>query len=312
MKMQTNNSNMKQDKKYFSGIGFRYLFGTLLITVVQSIAMLIMNALSAQIPAIAADYTYTFLAAMLAMYLIGFPVVILFFRKIPVQDMSDKKKMSLGQWLTALFMSLAILYSFNLVGTAMTTVIGILKKGSVTNVMATITGSIHPVANLFIIVLCAPLVEEILFRKILVDRTIQYGEWISVVFSGFVFGLYHGNLNQFIYAFPLGCFFAFLYVKTKDIRYTISLHMVVNFFGSFVSQTLMDYSQVFLAVYGYLLIVAMIVGFILLIKNRKKLALGKTTQSGEPSPKFKITILNWGMGLYTLLWTVVILATLFM
>lgn len=312
MKMQINNSNMKQDKKYFSGIGFRYLFGTLLITVVQSIAMLIMNALSAQIPAIAADYTYTFLAAMLAMYLIGFPVVILFFRKIPVQDMSDKKKMSLGQWLTALFMSLAILYSFNLVGTAMTTVIGILKKGSVTNVMATITGSIHPVANLFIIVLCAPLVEEILFRKILVDRTIQYGEWISVVFSGFVFGLYHGNLNQFIYAFPLGCFFAFLYVKTKDIRYTISLHMVVNFFGSFVSQTLMDYSQVFLAVYGYLLIVAMIVGFILLIKNRKKLALGKTTQSGEPSPKFKITILNWGMGLYTLLWTVVILATLFM
>lgn len=312
MKMQTNNSNMKQDKKYFSGIGFRYLFGTLLITVVQSIAMLIMNALSAQIPAIAADYTYTFLAAMLAMYLIGFPVVILFFRKIPVQDMSDKKKMSLGQWLTALFMSLAILYSFNLVGTAMTTVISILKKGSVTNVMATITGSIHPVANLFIIVLCAPLVEEILFRKILVDRTIQYGEWISVVFSGFVFGLYHGNLNQFIYAFPLGCFFAFLYVKTKDIRYTISLHMVVNFFGSFVSQTLMDYSQVFLAVYGYLLIDAMIVGFILLIKNRKKLALGKTTQSGEPSPKFKITILNWGMGLYTLLWTVVILATLFM
>lgn len=312
MKMQTNNSNMKQDKKYFSGIGFRYLFGTLLITVVQSIAMLIMNALSAQIPAIAADYTYTFLAAMLAMYLIGFPVVILFFRKIPVQDMSDKKKMSLRQWLTALFMSLAILYSFNLVGTAMTTVIGILKKGSVTNVMATITGSIHPVANLFIIVLCAPLVEEILFRKILVDRTIQYGEWISAVFSGFVFGLYHGNLNQFIYAFPLGCFFAFLYVKTKDIRYTISLHMVVNFFGSFVSQTLMDYSRVFLAVYGYLLIVAMIVGFILLIKNRKKLALGKTTQSGEPSPKFKITILNWGMGLYTLLWTVVILATLFM
>lgn len=312
MEMQTNNSNMKQDKKYFSSIGFRYLIGTLLITVVQSIAMLIMNVLSAQIPAIADDYTYTFLVAMLAMYLIGFPVVILFFKKIPVQDMHDKKKMSFGQWLIALLMSLAILYAFNIAGSAVTAVIGILKKSSVTNVMATITGSIHPVANLFIIVLCAPVVEEILFRKILVDRTIQYGEFISVVFSGFVFGLYHGNLNQFVYAFPLGCFFAFLYVKTKNIRYTISLHMVVNFFGSFVSQTLMDYNQILLAVYGYLLILAMIVGLILLIKNRKKLALAKTTQSGELSPKFKITILNWGMGLYTLLWTVVILATLFM
>lgn len=305
-----NNETMTQNKKHFSKIGFRYLIGTILISVVQSIAMVIMGALGKSIPAIAEDYTYTFLATMLSMYIIGFPVIALLLKKVPAQDIGEKKKMSVGQWIQALLMSLAILYLFNIIGQALTAVIGILKQGSVTNVLETITGSINPLANLFIIALCAPCVEEYLFRKILVDRTIQYGEFISVVFSGFIFGLYHGNLNQFIYAFPLGCFFAFIYIKTRDIRYTIALHMVVNFFGSFISQTLMDYNQILLAVYGYVLLIAVIAGLVLLLVHRNKITLAKTTESGEPSPKFRTTVLNWGVGLYTLFWAVVIIVML--
>ena len=47
-----------------------------------------------------------------------------------------------------------------------------------------------------------------------------------------MFGLFHGNLNQFVYAFVLGLCFGFIYVKTGNIRYTIGLHMLVNFLGS--------------------------------------------------------------------------------
>ena len=306
-----NNETMKQDKKHFSRIGFGYLIGTIIITVVQSVAMIIIAAIGEKFPAIAADYTYTFLAMMLSAYLIGFPIMGLFIKRVPAQDMADKKKMSIGQWIQALFISLALLYFFNIIGQVITSIIGALKHGAVTNVLGNITGSIHPLANLFIIAICAPFVEEILFRKLLIDRTIKYGEFLSVVFSGIVFGLYHGNLNQFIYAVPLGCFFAFIYVKTKDIRYTISLHMVVNFFGSFLSQTFMDYSEVLLAVYGYILIAAMIVGLILLLVHCKKITLQKNNESGEQTPIFKTTILNWGMGLYTILWTVVIIVMLF-
>lgn len=73
----------------------------------------------------------------------------------------------------------------------------------------------------------------------------------------------------------------------------------------------MDYSEVLLAVYGYILIAAMIVGLVLLLVHRKKITLQKTNESGEQTPIFKTTILNWGMGLYTILWTVVIIVMLF-
>ena len=47
-----------------------------------------------------------------------------------------------------------------------------------------------------------------------------------MLFSGLMFGLFHGNLNQFVYAFVLGLCFGFIYVKTGNIRYTIGLHML--------------------------------------------------------------------------------------
>ena len=70
--------------------------------------------------------------------------------------------------------------------------------------------------NLFIMVLCAPVAEELIFRKLLIDRLTQYGEGVAVLFSGLMFGLFHGNLNQFVYAFVLGLCFGFIYVKTGD------------------------------------------------------------------------------------------------
>ena len=57
--------------------------------------------------------------------------------------------------------------------------------------------------------------------------------------SGLMFGLFHGNLNQFVYAFVLGLFLAFLYVKTGNLKITIALHMMINFVGGIVSSWLM-------------------------------------------------------------------------
>lgn len=83
-----------------------------------------------------------------------------------------------------------------------------------------------------IAVLIAPTAEELLFRKLLTERIVKYGELAAVLASGLFFGLFHGNLNQFSYAFLLGLFLGFIYVKTGKLRYTIGLHMAINFIGS--------------------------------------------------------------------------------
>ena len=96
-------------------------------------------------------------------------------------------------------------------------------------------------------VILAPLVEELVFRKLLCDRMRRYGDKIAVLVSGIAFGLYHGNLYQFFYAAAIGIFFAFLYCRTGRVSYTILLHMLVNFVGSVIPLTVMELCGDFMA-----------------------------------------------------------------
>ena len=44
--------------------------------------------------------------------------------------------------------------------------------------------------------LFAPVFEEYLFRKVIIERTKQYGERFTVIYSALVFGLFHGNIQE--------------------------------------------------------------------------------------------------------------------
>ena len=76
-----------------------------------------------------------------------------------------------------------------------------------------------------------PLFEEWIFRKELISRTRKYGEKTAIVFSALFFGLVHMNLFQFFYAFALGLVFGYVYVRTSKLRYSVVMHMFVNFMG---------------------------------------------------------------------------------
>ena len=78
----------------------------------------------------------------------------------------------------------------------------------------------------------------------LINRTRAYGEKTAVVFSALLFGLYHGNIQQFFYAFGLGLIFGFIYVRTGKVRYTIFLHMIINFFGSIVGMFVLEHVDI--------------------------------------------------------------------
>ncbi len=74
----------------------------------------------------------------------------------------------------------------------------------------------------------APVVEELIFRKLVIDKLHVYGDKMAVIMSGFLFGLAHGNLEQFFYTFLIGILLAYVYVNTGEIKYTIGLHFVLN------------------------------------------------------------------------------------
>ena len=113
------------------------------------------------------------------------------------------------------------MYCGNLVGTLITTVVGTLKGSAVDNALMTYATESNMIVTFIYMVICAPILEEYIFRKLIVDRTVKYGQGVAIVLSGLMFGLFHGNLNQFAYAFLLGMFLAFLYVKTGNLKITI-------------------------------------------------------------------------------------------
>ena len=90
---------------------------------------------------------------------------------------------------------------------------------------------------LFVTIICAgiliPIVEEILFRGLIFNRIkCQYNFLAGLLISSLLFGIYHGNIVQGIYATLLGIFLGFAYHKTKSILIPIFIHMGGNTFVS--------------------------------------------------------------------------------
>lgn len=80
----------------------------------------------------------------------------------------------------------------------------------------------------------SPILEEIIFRKILFDKLSFVHPKTICFFSAFTFAVFHMNFFQFIYTFFLGFLFALLYEKTSSLFYPILFHIASNLWGSFL------------------------------------------------------------------------------
>lgn len=319
------------EKKHFSKLGLMFFLGTLIVYGVQYGAAAIAGMIN---PELLSDTASTLLITMLPMYLIALPLMALLIRTVPASHI-EPKKMPVGQWLIAFLMCYGAMYISNFLGNFLTQIIGALKGSPVTNTALEVATSSNLLVNFFIMVICAPIAEELIFRKMLVDRTVRYGEGVAIVFSGLMFGLFHGNLNQFAYAFTIGVCFGFIYVKTGKVIYSILLHMVINFMGSILSvlvlrfvgdgfieaisdpTLLMSYMLehfprvALYFMYAFLLLGIAFAGIILFAVNAKKIHLLPGEVTIPKGERFSTTILNVGMGLFIIFWIVMIIVQLF-
>lgn len=78
-------------------------------------------------------------------------------------------------------------------------------------------------------ILVSPLVEELVFRWLLVGRIRQHlGIPLAVFTSAIFFGFYHGNILQGIYATMMGLILALVYVWSGSLWHPVLLHMAAN------------------------------------------------------------------------------------
>ena len=327
--MEIQADSLKPVRKHFSRMGLMFFLGTIVIYAVQFIVSLLVQVLR---PEWLMDVNISMALSMIPMYLVGMPVLILLVKTVPAVKL-EKRPMKAGHFVLAVIMTFAIMYVSNIIGNIFTAIIGLLQGGAVENVALDLISDLDLLWVFVYTVICAPFMEEYVFRKLIVDRTVRYGQGVAVLLSGFMFGLFHGNLNQFAYAFTLGMFLAFLYVKTGKLKLTIAIHMMVNFMGGVVSSLIMqmldleEYLRVtksgdfttmteyvmenslgLLLLMGFFLFVVAVViagGIMLivfLVKKRFTFAPGEVTI--PKGKRFRTVILNVGMSLFCLFWLV--------
>ena len=183
--------------------------------------------------------TATYLLHFIPLYGIAFPACLLLAKRQKTSP-PEKHRISVGQFLCAFLMSLGMAITGAIIGVVVISILmavfkidtgtTFLQEGVVSEGAFTLT----VIASVF-----APVIEEMLFRKLLIDRIRPYGNKAAILLSGFLFGLFHGNFTQFFYAAMLGMFFAFIYIRTGKIHYTILLHCAINFLSTGVTGTLM-------------------------------------------------------------------------
>lgn len=74
----------------------------------------------------------------------------------------------------------------------------------------------------------APVFEEIIFRRLLLDRLLFLGDGSAILLSSLFFGLFHTNLYQLLYAFLVGLALGYVRIITGRLGYSIALHMALN------------------------------------------------------------------------------------
>lgn len=221
-------------KKQISRIGWAYVAFYLVSVGIQLLIGKGIQLAGATLPAAIMSETGLMLLSQFSMYVFGFPVFYRTMKQLPCWHMQEKKRLTVGDFFLALTICLGTVYIGNLVGQAMMIMSDSLFGTQSINPVTEMVLGMDPFSMFLTTVIIAPIMEELMFRKLLIDRIVPCGQGIAVVISGVSFGLFHGNFYQFFYACTLGMIFAYLYSYTGRIRYNIALHMMINVIGGFL------------------------------------------------------------------------------
>ncbi len=243
---------------------------------------------------------------------------------------ADGQKKRFGDLIIYLLMCISIMYIGNILGILVNTLIERVGGVSAENPLESYVGN-EGANSLFLsflfMVILAPVIEEFIFRKLIIDRLGVYGEGASILVSALAFALFHGNFYQFFYAFGLGAMFAFLYLRTGRLRYPVILHMFINLTGGIVGPSLLRLIDLdgiagakvnnaeeaiafireelpkimALGMYSLMMIGFAIAGLVLLIVRRKTFTLISAENQLEKGTAFRTIFLNIGMILFILL-----------
>ena len=259
----------------FNRIGFAFLA----MVALQQGGGVALILLIGRFPALAGNTWLPILANFLPLYLLALPAFLLIMRgQRPMPYAGEKRRIPGAMVAQSVFVCYLTMFVFNLVvGLGLYALIGRLKGSEAVNPLTAMVAGGNPLIVLPFLVLGAPLLEEYVFRGVLLKHLGAFGARPYILFSALVFALFHANLAQIPYAFAMGLIFAGLTYYSGTIKYAVITHLALNFMGSGAPSLLLRLGEAGTLAAGVLAFVFSGIGAVsavLLLRNikRKQLA----------------------------------------
>ena len=222
-------------RKFFSNIGMAYFLLAAVTIGLQTLLSVVINSTAPQL--LNNSFIY-WIVSLGPMYLIAMPICVKVLKRQPAVHLYESS-MKAGKWFSSLCICMFIMLAGNLIGQGVNALIGYFTGVNPSMELQDVMLNESGWSVFLFSVILAPILEELIFRKALIDRAVVLGDKTAILLSGLLFGLFHGNFSQLFYAFGIGCIFAYIYIRTGKIKYTISLHMAVNFLGGFLPSVIL-------------------------------------------------------------------------
>ena len=288
------NSELKTNvnvKSVFSIVGLAAAVLGVVVNLVQMIIITIFNVVN---PAFESNGLFRYLLIAVSFYLIGFPICCLILKSIPDGPKREEENLTFGGFIKFFLISYFIMVLLNLFTTGFLWIVGNFKEADVVNPLESVLSNSSIWATIIFAGILSPIIEEVLFRGVMLNKLRTYGDKIAIITTALLFGLFHENFSQFFYAVGLGMIFAYVTLKTGTIKYSIGLHIMINMMGSVIGTQVLN-STIATMIFGIVVWVFVIAGLILFIKDFKKTSLLPGEVTIEKGHILSETWLNVGM-----------------
>lgn len=203
-------------------LAFAYIFVGIFLVAVQSAG----GGEGITFTEVMNSYMENALYLLLAASVICIPVFALLFRGDKKKEQTVKEReTSITAWIVLAVMGVALCVSLNaLIGFS-----GLEKLSQKYQQVAETLYSGGIFLELLTVGILGPVCEELIFRGLMFQRLCGYVKpVIAVLVSALMFGIYHGNLVQGVYAFILGTVMALCYLRFQTLWASIVIHVMAN------------------------------------------------------------------------------------
>lgn len=165
-------------------------------------------------------------------------LAILVFKKEILSQWKNLKQRDKKDFFNNVLLGIPILYILSIVGNLLSMILsGTTSTSENQMVMETLIER-APIMMIIIVVISAPILEELIFRLLLFTGFYKWNRWLAYAMSAGLFGLLHvyqpmidGNISEILMIFPylfMGIGLCFIYEKSDNIFASMLCHGIIN------------------------------------------------------------------------------------